>query len=78
LRRKGHPFELVIQPMGVTLPVRDPERTKAVSVAAGRAHTIILTNDGDVFSMGNNAHGQCGRTVIENEQYFGSQACTTD
>ena len=59
--RRGHPLEMVIQPRGVALPVRDPAKSKAVAVAAGRAHALALTNDGDVFSLGNNAYGQCGR-----------------
>merc|ERR1712110_594452 len=29
--------------------------------------------EGQVFSLGNNAFGQCGRPVIENEDYFRSQ-----
>ena len=68
--RSGHPLEMLIQPRGVTLPVRDRTKSKAVAVAAGRAHSLVLTNDGDVFSLGNNAYGQCGRTVIEDEDYF--------
>eukprot|EP00298_Acanthocystis_sp_HF-20_P013103 c20209_g1_i1.p1 GENE.c20209_g1_i1~~c20209_g1_i1.p1 ORF type:complete len:493 (+),score=195.51 c20209_g1_i1:38-1516(+) len=29
-----------------------------IKVAAGGTHSLILTNDGDVYSFGNNAHGQ--------------------
>lgn len=71
--RRGHPLEMLIQPRGVTLPVRDRTKSKAVAVAAGRAHTLVLTNDGDVFSLGNNAYGQCGRQIIEDEDYFMSR-----
>lgn len=42
-------------------------------LAAGRAHSIVLTEEG-VFTLGNNAYGQCGRPVIENENYDGSKA----
>jgi alpha-tubulin suppressor-like RCC1 family protein len=75
--RKGHPLELLIQPLGIKMPVRDPDRSKVVKVAAGRAHTLALTNDGDVFSLGNNSQGQCGRLVIENENYFENRVIHT-
>ena len=39
----------------------------------GRAHTLALTNTGDVYSLGNNAYGQCGRNIVENEDYFSCQ-----
>ena len=31
---------------------------------------MALTNSGDVYSLGNNAYGQCGRNVVDNEDYF--------
>ena len=34
---------------------------------------VALTTKGQVFSLGNNAFGQCGRPVIQNEDYFRSQ-----
>ncbi len=67
--QRGRPLEMLIQPLGVTLPVRS-SKSRVVRVAAGREHTLALTNDGDVFSLGNNAYGQCGREVIEHEDYF--------
>lgn len=42
-------------------------------VAAGRAHTVVLTEAEGVYTLGNNAYGQCGRSVIENEEYMGSR-----
>ena len=55
----------MIQPV----PVKLPTKSKAIRVSAGRSHTIALTEDGEIFSMGNNAYGQCGRNVIEDEDY---------
>ena len=40
---------------------------------SGRAHTLALTSTGDVFSMGSNCYGQCGRAIVEDEDYFRSQ-----
>lgn len=37
-------------------------------MAAGRAHLLILTTEG-LFTLGNNAYGQCGRPIIMNENY---------
>lgn len=39
------------------------------SVAAGRAHCLAVTSLGRVLAWGNNAYGQCGRPVIEQEDY---------
>ena len=47
-----NPLEMIIRPMGITLPVRDADKSKVVKVAAGSAHTLALTNDGDIFSLG--------------------------
>ena len=55
----------MIQPV----PVKLPTQSKAIRVSAGRSHTIALTEDGNLFSMGNNAYGRCGRNVIEDEDY---------
>ena len=58
-------FDVLIQPV----PVKLPTKSKALSVSAGRSHTIAITEDGELYSMGNNAYGQCGRNVIEDEDY---------
>ena len=58
-------FDVLIQPV----PVKLPTESKALSVSAGRSHTIAITEDGELYSMGNNAYGQCGRNVIEDEDY---------
>lgn len=47
---------------------RYPEKSRVLKLAAGRAHLLVLTDEG-VFLLGNNAYGQCGRKVIPNEDY---------
>lgn len=70
------PMEVLIYPAPIDLPkhsVDDEYPPLATKVAAGRAHTIILTKCGSIFTIGHNGYGQCGRTVIEDEEYFGKQ-----
>jgi len=62
---KGRPLELLIEPVPIHLPINDTIAT----AACGRAHTVILTNTGDAFTLGHNGYGQCGRMLIENEDY---------
>lgn len=38
-------------------------------VAAGRAHTVMVTDKEGVWTVGNNAYGQCGRSIITDEDY---------
>ncbi|KAJ8020432.1 RCC1-like G exchanging factor-like protein [Holothuria leucospilota] len=63
----------VIAPARIELPLTRPRNTRVTQVACGRAHSIILTDTEGVFSLGNNAHGQCGRQVIEYEDYRSSK-----
>lgn len=58
---------LVIEPRPINLPIKDAS-TKVIGMSAGRAHLLVLTNEG-VFTLGNNAYGQCGRPIIMNENY---------
>lgn len=69
------PMDVLIYPAPIELPAASHDETapQAVKAAAGRAHTIILTNQGSIFALGNNAYGQCGREVIADEEYFGKQ-----
>lgn len=70
----NRPMELMIYPAPIELPKRhDTEDMKIVKVAAGRAHSIALSASDVIFTLGNNAYGQCGRLVIENEQFHSSQ-----
>ena len=44
--------------------VTELKEYQAVSVALGKAHTVVLTNKGQVFSFGINNKGQCGRDYV--------------
>lgn len=67
--RRGHPLETLLIPVPIRLPLSTPETTKITQLSAGRAHLVVLTDNEGVFTLGNNAHGQCGRKVIDNEDY---------
>nr|KAF6442068.1 RCC1 like [Rousettus aegyptiacus] len=62
-------YEYVLEPSPVLLPLDRPQETQVLQVSCGRAHSLVLTDDEGVFSMGNNSYGQCGRKVVENEIY---------
>jgi len=64
-REAGAPLELLLEAAHLQLPLRKGERV--VGLAAGRAHSLVLTSAGQVLSLGDNAHGQCGRPVVEGE-----------
>ncbi|KAK2828412.1 hypothetical protein Q5P01_019446 [Channa striata] len=65
-------YEFVLEPSPVALPLVEPLQTRVVQVACGRAHSLVLTDQEGVFSLGNNAYGQCGRRIVEDEVYSGS------
>ena len=68
------PIELMIYPAPIILPkISEDEKLQAVKAATGRAHTVVLTENGALFTFGNNAYGQCARQMIEDEEYLGSQ-----
>lgn len=71
---KNRPIELMIYPAPINLPksTKD-EKIQIIKCAAGRAHLLALSETGVVYSLGNNSYGQCGRKVIENENYLGNQ-----
>ncbi|KAL2095007.1 hypothetical protein ACEWY4_009726 [Coilia grayii] len=69
---KNKSYEYVLEPAPVTLPLAKPQETRVVQVSCGRAHSLVLTDAEGVFSMGNNAYGQCGRKIVEDELYGGS------
>ncbi|XP_050669740.1 RCC1-like G exchanging factor-like protein isoform X1 [Leptidea sinapis] len=69
--RMGHPLETLLSPAPIYIPYRSLE-TKITGLAAGRAHTLILTDNEGVYTIGNNAYGQCGRKINPKEEYRGS------
>ena len=69
--RPGHPVECVIVPQEVQLPLKGGENIARVE--CGLSHTLVLTDKGRVLALGSNAFGQCGRPVIEDEDYFRSK-----
>ncbi|XP_068988938.1 RCC1-like G exchanging factor-like protein [Bombus flavifrons] len=68
---KKFPNGLITEPRPINLPIKDSS-TKVLDMSAGRAHLLVLTNEG-VFTLGNNAYGQCGRPIISNENYENSR-----
>nr|CAD7457884.1 unnamed protein product [Timema tahoe] len=71
--RKGNPLSVILAPAPIELPFKTPSQTRVTRVAAGRAHLMVLTDKEGVFTLGNNAYGQCGRRIVEGENYFGNQ-----
>ncbi|XP_047530126.1 RCC1-like G exchanging factor-like protein [Vanessa atalanta] len=71
--RIGKPLEMLLSPAPIYIPYTSLE-TKITGLAAGRAHTLILTDNEGVYTLGNNAYGQCGRKINANEEYRGSMA----
>ncbi|XP_061104607.1 RCC1-like G exchanging factor-like protein [Conger conger] len=65
-------YEYVLEPSPVSLPLARPQVTRVLQVSCGRAHSLVLTDSEGVFSLGNNAYGQCGRKIVEEEVYSGS------
>lgn len=65
-------YDYVLEPSPVALPLSRPLQTRVLQVACGRAHSLVVTDEEGVFSIGNNAYGQCGRSIVEDEVYSGS------
>ncbi|XP_070505923.1 RCC1-like G exchanging factor-like protein [Chironomus tepperi] len=74
LGKTNKPIELLLYPAPIELPMKSPDEIhRAIKVECGRAHTVVLTEQGVVFTLGNNSYGQCARPIIEDENYLGSQ-----
>lgn len=65
--RRNHPLGMVQTASPIQLPIDDD--TKVIRVAAGRAHSLVLTDSQGLFTLGNNAYGQCARAVVPGEDY---------
>lgn len=66
-----HAMDRIIYP--VPIEINNPITKEIVLVkqcGAGRAHSLILSEDGEVYTMGNNSYGQCGRPIIKDENYM--------
>jgi alpha-tubulin suppressor-like RCC1 family protein len=66
-------LDYVTSPAEIQLPFDEPNTTEVILAAGGRAHSVLVTNKEGVFSLGNNSCGQCGRPIVEGEQFSGSQ-----
>ena len=68
-------FKYIIEPALIELPLdkQSNDKLKIRGISCGRAHSVVLTNNG-VITFGNNSYGQCGRPIIENENYYGNRA----
>lgn len=73
----GHlhtPFKVLLYPAPITLPKKhDDENTDIVKCAAGRSHSLALSKENVLFTLGNNSMGQCARPVVEGENYGDSR-----
>ena len=63
-------LEMLTRPAPIQLPIHSS--VHVIKVAAGRSHSLFLTDRNELFSLGSNSFGQCGRKIIENEDYFRS------
>jgi alpha-tubulin suppressor-like RCC1 family protein len=67
---------MLISPAPIALPISPT--SKVLSLAAGRAHLLVLVKDEEkesspkVFTLGNNVYGQCARPIVNGEVYGGS------
>jgi alpha-tubulin suppressor-like RCC1 family protein len=66
-REVGGRLDTLLEAGHMPLPLEPGERV--LRLAAGRAHSLVCTSAGRVLALGDNAHGQCGRPVVEGEDY---------
>ncbi|XP_066593318.1 RCC1-like G exchanging factor-like protein [Prorops nasuta] len=68
---KKYPDDIITEPRPIPLPLKSSS-AKVIDLAAGRAHLLVLTDEG-LFTLGNNGYGQCGRIIIPEESYHKSK-----
>lgn len=68
------PMTQIIYPAPIQLPraSSNAELCEITSIAAGRAHSVLLSSEGIVYTLGNNSFGQCGRMIVQDEEYGAS------
>ncbi|KAK4297550.1 hypothetical protein Pmani_030041 [Petrolisthes manimaculis] len=64
--RQGSPLGMLINPAPLHVALKGSAVHK---VSCGRAHTVMLTDTGKVWTVGCNSYGQCGRPIIPDEDY---------
>lgn len=72
----NRPMELLIYPAPINLPKSDADPERKIEIrkcSAGRAHLLAISEDNIVYALGNNAYGQCGRTIVQDELYAGRE-----
>uniref|UniRef100_A0A8D8PSU3 Williams-Beuren syndrome chromosomal region 16 protein homolog n=1 Tax=Cacopsylla melanoneura TaxID=428564 RepID=A0A8D8PSU3_9HEMI len=74
IRKKGTPLELIMSLVRIPVPFKHTN-TQITRLAAGRAHTIVLTDQEGAFTFGNNSFGQCGRGIVDGEEYHKKWYC---
>ncbi|KAF6206740.1 hypothetical protein GE061_017976 [Apolygus lucorum] len=65
--------EIVTYPSPIDIHINS-KNTKIASFSAGRAHSVVATDNEGVFLFGSNSYGQCGRTLDEEDKT--SPTCT--
>lgn len=68
-----HTLERITYP--IPIEIKHPAALQDANVviekcAAGRAHSLLVSDQGEVFTLGNNSYGQCGRPIIKDEDYL--------
>lgn len=66
-----HTLERITYP--IPMEIKHPLTQEAVVIekcAAGRAHSLLVSDQGEVFTLGNNSYGQCARPIIKDEDYL--------
>ena len=63
----GEEMQTVVDPVAIRLPT---SIKKIKSVACGGSHTLILSQSGSVFAMGDNSFGQLGLSTMQKSSSY--------